>query len=146
MHAAFSFSMYTPPLILLPFAAPLIKRLAHYFPDEGLSRVKAGRQVIIDIVKELLAERRQELAVEKVRHAHACCDFLASHFVTAEPRRYSPTNPFSLLGRAYYLILMKALGHQKEFHRRATRKLLRPMILDCYFLSFAFCYRAVGVI
>jgi hypothetical protein len=72
-HAAFSFSMYTPPLILLPFAAPLIKRLAHHFPDEGLSRVKAGRQVIIDIVKELLAERRKELAVEQVRHTHACC-------------------------------------------------------------------------
>ncbi len=71
VHAAFSFSMYTPPLILLPFAAPLIKRLAHHFPDEGLSRVKAGRQVIIDIVKELLAERRQELAVEQVRPAHA---------------------------------------------------------------------------
>lgn len=65
-YAAFSFSMYTPPLILFPFAGPLIKRLAHYFPDEGLTRVKAGRQVIIDIVKELLAQRREELAVEQV--------------------------------------------------------------------------------
>lgn len=58
--------MYTPPLILFPFAAPLIKRLAHWFPDEGLARVKAGRQVIIDIVKELLAQRREEIAVEQV--------------------------------------------------------------------------------
>jgi len=58
--------MYTPPLILFPFAAPFIKRLAHWFPDEGLARVKAGRQVIIDIVKELLTQRREEIAVEQV--------------------------------------------------------------------------------
>ncbi len=68
--------MYTPPLILFPFAGPLIKRLAHYFPDEGLTRVKAGRQVIIDIVKELLAQRREELAVEQVsstsQHSDRC--------------------------------------------------------------------------
>lgn len=58
--------MYTPPLILFPFAAPLIKLLAHNFPDEGLARVRAGRQVVIDIVKQLMDDRRQEIAYEQV--------------------------------------------------------------------------------
>ncbi|KAK9916733.1 hypothetical protein WJX75_006344 [Coccomyxa subellipsoidea] len=102
--AAFSFSMYTPPLILLPFAAPLIKRLAHHFPDEGLSRVKAGRQVIIDIVKELLAERRKELAVEQNRIAKGLGKLRASFAEnTGERRGVAPGSFVDLL--AFVMVL-----------------------------------------
>jgi hypothetical protein len=67
MRAAFSFSVYTPLLILFPFAAPFWKELAHWLPDEGLARVKAGRRVVIDIVSRLMAERRAEMAAEQAR-------------------------------------------------------------------------------
>ena len=66
MCAAFSFSVYTPLLILFPFAAPLWKQLAHWFPDAGFQRVKDGRQVVVDIVTHLMAQRREELALDQV--------------------------------------------------------------------------------
>ena len=66
MCAAFSFSVYTPLLILFPFAAPLWKQLAHWFPDAGFQRVKDGRQVVVDIVTHRMAQRREELALDQV--------------------------------------------------------------------------------
>ena len=65
-RAAFSFSVYAMFLVLFPFAAPLIKLLAHHFPDKGLLRVRQGRQVVIDIVKKLMADRRQDIENEQV--------------------------------------------------------------------------------
>ena len=66
-RAAFSFSVYTPLLILFPFAGPMWKEIALWFPDEGLTRVKNGRRVVIDIVSRLMAERRAEMAAEQAR-------------------------------------------------------------------------------
>ena len=65
--AAFSFSMYAAFLVLFPFAAPLIKLVAHCFPDKGLLTVRRGRQVVIDIVKKLMADRRAD-----IEHEQAC--------------------------------------------------------------------------
>ena len=65
--AAFTFSVYTPLLILFPGAAPLWKQLAHWFPDQGFQRVKDGRQVVVDIVTHLMAQRRKELALDQVK-------------------------------------------------------------------------------
>ena len=64
-HAAFSFSVYAMFLVLFPFAAPAIKFIAHHFPDKGLLRVRQGRQVVIDIVKRLMADRRLEIENEQ---------------------------------------------------------------------------------
>ena len=64
--AAFSFSVYAMFLVLLSFAAPLIKLIAHHFPDKGLQRVRQGRQVVIDIVKKLMADRRLDIENEQV--------------------------------------------------------------------------------
>ncbi len=65
--AAFSFSVYAMFLVLFPFLAPLIKLIAHHFPDKGLQRVRQGRQVVIDIVKKLMADRRLDIENEQVR-------------------------------------------------------------------------------
>ena len=65
--AAFSFSMYAAFLVLFPFAAPLIKLVARCFPDKGLLTVRRGRQVVIDIVKKLMADRRAD-----IEHEQAC--------------------------------------------------------------------------
>ena len=72
--AAFSFSMYAAFLVLFPFAAPLIKLIAHCFPDKGLLTVRRGRQVVIDIVKKLMADRRADIEHEQASrsHPHAC--------------------------------------------------------------------------
>ena len=64
-HAAFSFSVYAMFLVLFPFATPAIKFIAHHFPDKGLLRVRQGRQVVIDIVKRLMADRRSEIENEQ---------------------------------------------------------------------------------
>ena len=53
-------------LVLFPFAAPLIKFIAHQLPDKGLLRVRQGRQVVIDIVKKLMAGRRLDIENEQV--------------------------------------------------------------------------------
>lgn len=60
-------------LVLFPFAAPLIKLIAHHFPDKGLMRVRQGRQVVIDIVKRLMAERRLDIEHEQARLCGASC-------------------------------------------------------------------------
>jgi hypothetical protein len=52
-------------LVLFPFAAPAIKFIAQHFPDKGLLRVRQGRQVVIDIVKRLMADRRLEIENEQ---------------------------------------------------------------------------------
>ena len=53
-------------LVLFPFATPLIKFIAHQLPDKGLLRVRQGRQVVIDIVKKLMAGRRLDIENEQV--------------------------------------------------------------------------------
>ncbi|CAL5225497.1 g8325 [Coccomyxa viridis] len=66
---AFSFSVYAMFLVLFPFAAPLIKLVAHHFPDKGLHRVRQGRQIVIDIVKKLMADRRLDIENEQRRES-----------------------------------------------------------------------------
>lgn len=66
--------MYAAFLVLFPSAAPLIKLVAHCFPDKGLLTVRRGRQVVIDIVKKLMADRRADIEHEQApcSHQHAC--------------------------------------------------------------------------
>ncbi len=66
--------MYAAFLVLFPSAAPLIKLVAHCLPDKGLLTVRRGRQVVIDIVKKLMADRRADIEHEQApcSHQHAC--------------------------------------------------------------------------
>ena len=61
-------------IVMFPFAAPLIKFIAHYFPDKGLLTVRKGRQIVIDIVKKLMADRRLDIENEQVQlYLHGAC-------------------------------------------------------------------------
>ncbi|BDA40684.1 Cytochrome P450 3A12 [Coccomyxa sp. Obi] len=138
---AFSFSMYTPPLILFPFAGPLIKLLAHYFPDEGLSRVKAGRQVIIDIVKELLAQRREELAVEQNRTAKGLSKLRASFAeATGERRGVAPGSFVDLLVNA----TDKATGTSLTDLERTNQAWPQPPMIQLAFVMVLSAYETTA--
>ncbi|CAL8467564.1 g7102 [Coccomyxa elongata] len=55
-------SIYTAPGALLPFLDPLMRLLAHYFPDAGLTRAIKARHILRDTVRELVKETRQREA------------------------------------------------------------------------------------
>ncbi|KAK9828027.1 hypothetical protein WJX81_001818 [Elliptochloris bilobata] len=68
---------YVPPVFLAPFTRPLMRVLAHCFPDRSLREVMAARQVLRGTVEDLIRKTREQEA--RASAANGKSDGAASH-------------------------------------------------------------------